>query len=37
LFEDFKDLAGLMRLPDEKIDDEELRLFLDDEERLAID
>jgi len=37
LFEDFKDLARMMRLPDEKIDNEELRLFLDDEERLTAD
>jgi len=37
LFEDFKDLAGMLRLPDEKIDSEELSLFFDDEERLAID
>jgi hypothetical protein len=37
LFEDFKDLARVMRLPDEKINKEELRLFLDDEERLTPD
>ena len=37
LFEDFKDLAELMRRPDEKIDDVEQRRFLDDEERLTAD
>jgi hypothetical protein len=37
LFEDFKDLAKLMRGADEKIDDTELQRFLDDEERLVVD
>jgi hypothetical protein len=37
LFEDFEDMANLMRRPNEKIDDKELRCFLDDEERLVID
>ena len=35
LFEDFKEMAELMRLPDEKIDDGEIQRFLDDEIRLV--
>jgi hypothetical protein len=34
LFEDFKDMANLMRLPDEKLDDVEIQRFLEDEIRL---
>ena len=35
LFEDFKDVVGLMRLPGEKIDDGEVQRFLEDEIRLG--
>jgi len=34
LFENFKDMAKLMRLPGDKIDDREILLFLEDEIRL---